>query len=289
MGRPPELTARQRQVLDYVASYLADEGFLPTTREIAEACGLRSPTSVRRALHSLEAGGWLIRDPASPRLATVVLPDDAAGAAWAAGGSDVDDELAICDFVLIEMEGAARAAARGVTLAPDLDAQELAHHEALARIHLRRVYLAVRERLVQHGARRQPRADAALMCHQRLLAERLELVTSWDSYCLSTFVLRVAVNDFVTQPAFSNQRHLRHVYAAEVSMLDPDRPADLRAVRDRLQHGDRELTRLHARYGETIHHTFQALALDTPALAEGELGAAIVRTLDSTLGRFGEA
>ena len=43
------LTARERQILDYVRTFLADEGYLPTTREVTRGCGLASPTGWERS------------------------------------------------------------------------------------------------------------------------------------------------------------------------------------------------------------------------------------------------
>jgi hypothetical protein len=275
---PPALTPRQRQILDYIASFVAGEGYLPSTRQIAAACGLRSPTSVRRALQVLEDRGHLVRDPDRPRLATVSVPDDHLD------GADLDEELGLCELIMGEMEGAAEAARRALDYAPDLAAQELAHREALARIRLHSIYGEVRERLLRGGARRPDQADLALAHHQTMLAARLDLITSWDAYCLSTFVLRVAVNDFVVQPRAATHMHLRHAYAAELALLGLEQRPDLHELRDRLRNGDAELRRLLSRYDEVFHRTLDLIAPGMPALASPGLGGTVARTLDSTLG-----
>jgi hypothetical protein len=274
-----DLTPRQRQILDYLAAYLADEGYLPTTREIAGACALRSPTSVRRALQAIESAGCLVRDPDHPRLATVVVPDDPMEAA----DVDIDHELAVCELILVEMEAAVEAARRGLADAPDLDAQELAHREALERIRLLRIYADVRDRLEMHGAQRSRSADAAVQHHRELVAQRLHFIDSWDAYCLSTFILRLAVRDFVAQPVSGEQRHLRHAYAAEVFALDPSHRPDLPSLRQRLLDGDRALESLLGRYGTALHDTIEALAPSTPALATTPIGELAVQSLDTAL------
>lgn len=274
-----DLSPRERQILDYVAAFVADEGYLPTTREIAAACALRSPTSVRRALQVLEASGHLVRDPTHPRLATVVVPDEVASAAE----MDLDDELGVCELILVEMEGAVEAARRGLADAPNLDAQELAHREALERIRLLRVYADVRDRLELLGARRSPSAAAAVRQHRELVAARLQFIDTWDSYCLHTFILRLAVRDFVAQPAAGQQRHLRHAYAAEVLALDPHQRPDLPALRRRLLDGDRALSAHLERHASALHETFEVLAPTTPALAPTTVGELVVHALDSAL------
>jgi len=279
-----DLTARQQQVLDYIASYVSDEGFLPTTREIAAACGLRSPTSARRALAVLEARGLLVRDPQHPRLVEIALP---AGAPHVSASPD--QELGLCELIMAEMQGAIEAARRALVFAPDLRALEMVHREALARIRLHGVYEEVRQRLLRGGARRSPRADAALRLHERMLTERLELVTSWDSYCLSAFLMRAAVHEFVDRPPAAGHRHLRHAYAAEVSLLGIDAWPELGVVAERLRAGDAQLHRVCDRYSEVFYETFAGIRPEIPALASPELDDAVTQSLDATLGPTGEA
>jgi repressor LexA len=61
------LTARQRQILDFLKSYLDEHGYPPTVREIGEAVGLASPSTVHAHLANLERAGLLKRDPTKPR------------------------------------------------------------------------------------------------------------------------------------------------------------------------------------------------------------------------------
>jgi repressor LexA len=63
----PVLTDRQRQILDFLKSYVDDHGYPPTVREIGEAVGLASPSTVHAHLANLERAGLLKRDPTKPR------------------------------------------------------------------------------------------------------------------------------------------------------------------------------------------------------------------------------
>jgi len=55
------LTSRQREILEYVASFTRDAGYPPTVREIGHATGLRSPRSVSQHLQALERKGFIHR------------------------------------------------------------------------------------------------------------------------------------------------------------------------------------------------------------------------------------
>ena len=55
------LTSRQREILEYVASFTHDAGYPPTVREIGHATGLRSPRSVSQHLQALERKGFIHR------------------------------------------------------------------------------------------------------------------------------------------------------------------------------------------------------------------------------------
>ncbi|MCQ3804783.1 MAG: transcriptional repressor LexA [bacterium] len=66
------LTARQRQILDLIKERIADRGYPPTVREIGEAVGLASPSSVHAQISALVKAGRLRRDPSKPRALVVV-------------------------------------------------------------------------------------------------------------------------------------------------------------------------------------------------------------------------
>lgn len=72
---PDGLTVRQRRVLETIRDSVNRRGYPPSMREIGEAAGLASPSSVSHQLHALEAKGYLRRDPNRPRAIEVVAPD----------------------------------------------------------------------------------------------------------------------------------------------------------------------------------------------------------------------
>ncbi|MDC7121287.1 transcriptional repressor LexA [Cellulomonas fimi] len=82
---PDGLTARQRLVLDTIRASVESRGYPPSMREIGEAVGLTSPSSVKHQLTALERKGYLRRDPNRPRAIEVVHPDDSRGVStWTA-------------------------------------------------------------------------------------------------------------------------------------------------------------------------------------------------------------
>lgn len=68
------LTARQRRILEVIRDAVATQGYPPSIREMGEAVGLASPSSVSHQLKALEAKGFLRRDPHRPRALEVHLP-----------------------------------------------------------------------------------------------------------------------------------------------------------------------------------------------------------------------
>jgi len=61
------LPRRQRQILEFIESQTRERGFPPSVREIGEAVGLTSPSTVHSHLNSLTKMGYLRRDPTKPR------------------------------------------------------------------------------------------------------------------------------------------------------------------------------------------------------------------------------
>jgi len=76
------LTGRQQEIWDFLVDYVDAHGYPPTVREIGEAVGLASPSTVHAHLANLERLGLLRRDPTKPR--AIELLDKAAAAV--AGG-----------------------------------------------------------------------------------------------------------------------------------------------------------------------------------------------------------
>jgi repressor LexA len=62
-----KITARQREILDFIESQMRDRGYPPSVREIGEAVGLTSPSTVHSHLSTLSRLGYLRRDPTKPR------------------------------------------------------------------------------------------------------------------------------------------------------------------------------------------------------------------------------
>ncbi len=73
------LTPRQRKVLEVIRDAVERKGYPPSMREIGEAVGLTSPSSVAHQLATLERKGYVRRDPNRPRAIEVMVPADPVG------------------------------------------------------------------------------------------------------------------------------------------------------------------------------------------------------------------
>lgn len=94
----PRLTARQRKVLRVIREWVQEHGYPPSVREIGDAVGLQSTSSVHHQLRTLERKGYLRRDPNRTRAVDVRLPEEmqqainnAADADHAADAADAAD------------------------------------------------------------------------------------------------------------------------------------------------------------------------------------------------------
>jgi repressor LexA len=104
-----ELTGRQQEIWSFLVEYVDRHGYPPTVREIGEAVGLASPSTVHAHLANLERAGLLRRDPTKPRAleltgreseSVVTMPKLPLLGQIAAGGpllaeQNVEDELAV--------------------------------------------------------------------------------------------------------------------------------------------------------------------------------------------------
>jgi len=63
----PKISARQREILTFIEAQMRDRGYPPSVREIGEAVGLNSPSTVHTHLNTLSRLGYLRRDPTKPR------------------------------------------------------------------------------------------------------------------------------------------------------------------------------------------------------------------------------
>jgi repressor LexA len=61
------LTGRQQEIWSFLTQYVDEHGYPPTVREIGEAVGLASPSTVHAHLANLERAGLIKRDPTKPR------------------------------------------------------------------------------------------------------------------------------------------------------------------------------------------------------------------------------
>lgn len=61
-----ELTGKRREILDFIAAELRERGYPPSVREIGEAVGLTSSSTVHTHLTTLQRQGYLRRDPTKP-------------------------------------------------------------------------------------------------------------------------------------------------------------------------------------------------------------------------------
>lgn len=75
------LTQRQRTILNVIRESVTSRGYPPSIREIGDAVGLTSTSSVAHQLRTLERKGYLRRDPNRPRAVDVRGADDGAAAA----------------------------------------------------------------------------------------------------------------------------------------------------------------------------------------------------------------
>ena len=66
-GSADDLTDRQREILSFIHRHVAERGYPPSVREIGEAVGLSSPSTVHSHLRGLQERGYLRTDPTKPR------------------------------------------------------------------------------------------------------------------------------------------------------------------------------------------------------------------------------
>ena len=85
------LTHRQRKVLEVIRNSIDRRGYPPSMREIGDAVGLTSPSSVAHQLSALERKGYLRRDPNRPRAIEVISPDTASDEPGYRGAAEHDD------------------------------------------------------------------------------------------------------------------------------------------------------------------------------------------------------
>ena len=115
----PLLTARQQEIWQFVADYVDEHGYPPTVREIGDAVGLASPSTVHAHLANLERAGLLRRDPTKPRALELV------------GRKRAEPVASVRDVPLLPLVG--RIAAGGPLLAEESVEDRIAVPEPLGR------------------------------------------------------------------------------------------------------------------------------------------------------------
>ena len=71
-----KLSKRQQDILDFIKSEVKLKGYPPSVREIGEAVGLASSSTVHGHLSRLESKGLIRRDPTKPRAIEVLDQDE---------------------------------------------------------------------------------------------------------------------------------------------------------------------------------------------------------------------
>jgi len=104
-----DITSRQQRILEFIGRTVRERGYPPTVREIGEAVGLTSSSSVHAQLANLERKGLLHKDPTKPRAMTLSEEHRAEGTAVPilgriAAGEPVLAEEHIEDRILVPAE-----------------------------------------------------------------------------------------------------------------------------------------------------------------------------------------
>ncbi len=71
-----DISTRQQEILDLIFHTVNDRGYPPSVREIGDAVGLSSPSTVHSHLSALVKAGYLRRDPTKPRAIEVIDPGE---------------------------------------------------------------------------------------------------------------------------------------------------------------------------------------------------------------------
>lgn len=90
MNNGANLTERQKQIMNYIRDKIKSSGYPPSVREIGEAVGLRSSSTVHNHLVQLEEKGFLKKDPSKPR---AIIPVELA------------DNISVSNTILLPLVG----------------------------------------------------------------------------------------------------------------------------------------------------------------------------------------
>ncbi|WP_454196927.1 transcriptional repressor LexA [Nocardia sp. Marseille-Q1738] len=96
-GTGADLTVRQRKVLEVIRTSVSERGYPPSIREIGDAVGLTSTSSVAHQLRALERKGYLRRDPNRPRAVDVRGFDEVVRSVTSLPVTAVDDTEVVAE------------------------------------------------------------------------------------------------------------------------------------------------------------------------------------------------
>jgi repressor LexA len=116
--RRKNLSEKQLAILDVISRSVSSRGYPPSMREIGDAVGLSSLSSVTHQLNQLELSGYLRRDPNRPRALEILieLPSPAAET------TDFDSQIPVGDAAMVPLVG--RIAA-GVPITAEQQVEEV--------------------------------------------------------------------------------------------------------------------------------------------------------------------
>lgn len=104
-----ELTSMQQRIYEYIASCIKEQGYPPSVREIGEAVGLKSPSTVHFHLKHLEEAGVIEKGAGKGRAITLTAPaipeDKVPIVGNVAAGSPILAEECIEDYLTFDTGG----------------------------------------------------------------------------------------------------------------------------------------------------------------------------------------
>ena len=101
-----KLTAKQQQIYDFISAFTAQNGYPPSVREIGQAVGLRSPSTVHFHLKGLEQAGVIAKAEGKTRaISTPVRAGRIPVVGNVAAGTPILAEQCIEDYLLYDTQG----------------------------------------------------------------------------------------------------------------------------------------------------------------------------------------
>ena len=103
--RRKSLSVKQRAILEFIQRSVSQRGYPPSMREIGDAVGLASLSSVTHQLGQLELSGYLRRDPNRPRALEVLIEVPSTETAGSAGEDGYTTGISMGDAAMVPMVG----------------------------------------------------------------------------------------------------------------------------------------------------------------------------------------